>query len=72
MILRILKGCKGGARKEIENNFIDVFKNDGARLTRLIQKQFDSFSDKSMRFDVFFIPFPSVQEFRNKFNEALK
>jgi len=38
---------------------------------KLLQKSFDKFDKKYLKFDVFFIPFPSVEAFRNAFNEAL-
>lgn len=60
-----------GTPDEILNGFLDAFSEDGERLTKLIQKRFDEFSKKSIKFDVFFLPFPSVVEFRNAFNEAL-
>ncbi|MDO6452482.1 DUF1837 domain-containing protein [Neptunomonas phycophila] len=53
------------------NEFISRFLVDGERLTRLLQNRFNSFDKKYLCFDVFFIPFPSVSEFRNAFNTAL-
>lgn len=61
----------GDSPKELLEDFLTKFLTDGKRLTRLIQKKFDSFSNKHLFFDVFFIPFPSVVDFRNAFNEAL-
>jgi hypothetical protein len=37
----------------------------------LLDDKFRKFNRKYLRFDVFFIPFPSVVEFRNEFNKAL-
>ena len=56
---------------ELQADFINKFHEDGARLTKLLQSKFDSFSKKHLKFEVFFLPFPSVVEFRNAFNEAL-
>lgn len=44
---------------------------DSLRLIKLLNKRFSTFPKKHLRFEVFFIPFPSVQEFRNAFNVAL-
>lgn len=53
------------------DEFVSRFLVDGERLTKLLQNKFNSFDKKSLRFDVFFIPFPSVSDFRNAFNAAL-
>ncbi|MDD4913125.1 MAG: DUF1837 domain-containing protein [Sideroxydans sp.] len=44
---------------------------DSQRLHEHLQKRFDTFQKKHLRFEVFFIPFPTVQEFRDAFNKAL-
>jgi hypothetical protein len=44
---------------------------DSKNLHEHLQKRFDKFQKKHLRFEVFFIPFPSVQEFRDAFNKAL-
>lgn len=44
---------------------------DSQRLHEHLQKRFDAFQRKYLRFEVFFIPFPTVQEFRDAFNKAL-
>jgi hypothetical protein len=61
----------GSTPSEILEDFTNKFKKDGERLRKLLQSRFDSFDKKHLRFDVFFIPFPSVVEFRNAFNSAL-
>lgn len=63
--------CSGKNHIEIEKNFRDLFINDSIRITSLLQNKFDKFNKKHLAFDVFMIPFPSVVEFRNAFNEAL-
>jgi hypothetical protein len=40
-------------------------------LVKALQKRFDKFGRKKLVFEVFFLPFPSVDAFRNAFNEAL-
>lgn len=61
----------GDSPKALLEDFLEKFLVDGERLTNLIQNKYDSFSKKHLLFDVFFIPFPSVVDFRNAFNEAL-
>lgn len=58
-------------RKEFISNFTTLYSNETLRLTELIQKKFDTFSKKEFSFDVFFIPFKSVQELRTAFNAKL-
>ncbi|WP_288129438.1 DUF1837 domain-containing protein [Microbulbifer sp.] len=55
----------------IFEEFRTRFLADGERLVNLIQRRFDNFDKKHLLFDVFFLPFPSVVEFRNAFNAAL-
>ncbi|MDF1641547.1 HamA C-terminal domain-containing protein [Thalassolituus oleivorans] len=61
----------GKGYDEFLQEFLDRFLKDGSRLTRLLQKRFDIFERKSLCFEVFLIPFPSVDDFRNAFNVAL-
>lgn len=44
---------------------------DSQNLHALLQKRFNTFQKTHLRFEVFFIPFPTVQEFRDAFNKAL-
>ncbi|CAI0881373.1 Domain of uncharacterised function (DUF1837) [Serratia proteamaculans] len=55
----------------LSESFLTAFRDDLPRIHGLINKKFESFSKKELKFDVFFIPFPSVSEFRNEFNRAL-
>lgn len=57
--------------QEISEEFISQFLKDGLRLTKLLQNRLDQCNKKHLSFEVFFIPFPSVSEFRNAFNTAL-
>lgn len=61
----------GATPSEICEDFIEKFKIDGKRLVKILQDRFDDFKLKHLKFDVFFVPFPSVEEFRNAFNSAL-
>lgn len=58
-------------RKYFIENFVSLYEEETKRLTSLIQSRFDKFSKKEFSFDVFFLPFQSVQELRNSFNEKL-
>ena len=58
-------------RKAFISNFTDIYQTETTRLTRLIQTRFDKFSKKEFSFEVFFIPFKSVQELRTAFNSKL-
>ena len=40
-------------------------------IVKTLQRRFDAFEKKKLVFEVFFLPFPSVDDFRNAFNEAL-
>lgn len=53
------------------SKFFELFLKDGSRLTKLLQKRFDNFNKKHLKFEVFLLPFPSVVEFRDAFNAAL-
>lgn len=55
----------------ITEEFKKCYLADSQRLYEHLQKRFDTFSKKHLRFEVFFIPFPTVQEFRDAFNKAL-
>jgi len=57
-------------KKNIEDFRARLLK-DSSRLAKILNTKFEKFEKKHLRFEVFFIPFPSVQEFRNAFNEAL-
>ena len=41
-------------------------------IAKTLDKKLEKFSKKHLHFDVFFMPLPSVQEFRDEFNAALK
>lgn len=58
-------------RQEFIDSFKDEYANYAIGLTKLIQSKFDKFSKKQLNFEVFFLPFKSVQELRDKFNEEL-
>lgn len=55
----------------LSESFRCKFLQDSERLIGLLQRKFDTFSKKNLVFEVFFLPFPSVVDFRNAFNKAL-
>lgn len=64
-------GCAGKHGSDLLKYFEGEFLKDGSRLVALLQKRLDKFSNKHLVFEVFFLPFPSVVDFRNAFNAAL-
>jgi hypothetical protein len=44
---------------------------DTSRIIKLLEKRFSDFEHKHLRFEVFFLPFRTVQEFRDAFNNAV-
>lgn len=65
------KKLKNSKEQTIDEHFLQEFKKDLPRLKKLLEDKLSTFTLKHLRFDVFFIPFPSVKEFRNEFNKAL-
>ncbi|EKN6126797.1 DUF1837 domain-containing protein [Yersinia enterocolitica] len=52
-------------------DFRGKFERDFPRITEILRTKFSGFKHKHLKFDVFFIPFPSVSDFRDAFNKAL-
>lgn len=57
--------------EDIYTEFRDRYKRDFPRLHRLLQQRLNALTLKRLVFQVFFLPFASVQEFRNAFNREL-
>lgn len=57
--------------KTLIANFENYCLLDGKRIVDLLQQKMNIFNKKHLIFEVFLLPFPSVEEFRNAFNEAL-
>lgn len=55
----------------LADDFRQRYVADARRIHDLIQTRFDGFSKKEIEFEVFFVPFESVQDLRDAFNEAL-
>ncbi len=47
------------------------YQSDAPRLHGLLQKRFDGFGRNELIFELFFLPFPKVQDLRDAFNKAL-
>ncbi|MCI5157791.1 MAG: DUF1837 domain-containing protein [Candidatus Electrothrix sp. AUS1_2] len=62
---------KKESQKDIPLQFKKLLLNDGKRVVKNLQSKLDDFNQKHLAFDIFFLPFPSVVEFRNAFNKAL-
>ena len=59
------------SHSELVGKFESELLCNAKNLVDLLQKKFNVFEKKYLVFDVFFLPFPSVVDFRNAFNEAL-
>ncbi|SEI21788.1 HamA C-terminal domain-containing protein [Pseudomonas asplenii] len=57
--------------KELARDFKDKLTRETVVIAEKLDDKLKVFSRKHLCLDVFFIPFPSVQDFRNEFNEAL-
>ncbi len=60
-----------GSSDDVTKYFKEEYLKHTKKITKSIQKNFDKFDKKHLNFEVFFIPFPTVQEFRDAFNKAL-
>lgn len=56
----------------LEQEVRQHYEADRARLLKLLGQRLGTFSRKQLRFEVFFLPFRTVQEFRDAFNALLK
>ena len=56
---------------ECEPQFLKEFEKDIPRIVGILRKRFDKFEKKHINFDFFFMPFKTVQEFRDAFNKVL-
>ena len=65
------KKLHGVAMNGHQAEFSKRYNNDLPRLLNLVQKRFSGFSQKHLRFEIFVLPFRTVQEFRDAFNAAV-
>lgn len=61
----------GKSYQEAIDQFVALYTKECPKLHELLTNQFDAFAHKHLRYDVFFLPFPDVQSFRDAFNAAL-
>lgn len=52
-------------------SFRERYLADLPRLTRLVGRRFGAFANRRLRFEIFVLPFPTVQSFRDAFNRAV-
>ncbi|AVO58820.1 HamA C-terminal domain-containing protein [Pseudomonas chlororaphis] len=57
--------------RELAQEFKEKLTHETPIIAAQLDKRLEGFSRKHLCLEVFFIPFPSVQNFRNEFNEAL-
>lgn len=57
-------------RLKFLEEFEDIYKKRANGIAKLVQEKFDDFELKHLRFEVFFLPFESVQAFRDEFINA--
>ena len=60
-----------GQGKDLRDDFQARLLERSTEIVKTLQRRFDDFERKKLNFEVFFLPFPSVDDFRNAFNEAL-
>lgn len=60
-----------GHATKLEGDFRTRYTADLPRLTSLLQKRLGQFSKPTLRFEIFFLPFRTVGEFRDAFNAAI-
>lgn len=60
-----------GNPKVLTENFVSKFQEEGMRLTKSLQTKIANMNCNHLSFEFFFLPFPSVDDFRNAFNKAL-
>lgn len=57
--------------RELSQEFKEKLLIESATIANKLDEKLEGFTRKHLCFDVFFMPFPSVKNFRNEFNEAL-
>ncbi|MFA5138343.1 MAG: DUF1837 domain-containing protein [Elusimicrobiota bacterium] len=62
---------KGEKLDDIIAEFRRRYAEEASRFKDLLQARFDGFKRKTLRFEIFFLPFKSVQDFRDAFIKAL-
>ncbi|MDO8653308.1 MAG: DUF1837 domain-containing protein [Undibacterium sp.] len=62
---------KSIAPVELNKKFQQYLLDDSKNIVEKLNQKFSTFNRKYLKFEIFFLPFPSVSEFRNEFNAAL-
>lgn len=57
--------------RELKQKIKEILLADGENIVNGLNKKLSDFEKKHLRFEIFFLPFPSVAEFRKEFNLAL-
>jgi hypothetical protein len=57
--------------QELSKHFRQSYFTDRTRLHKLVERHFSGFPQKTLSFEIFFLPFASVQEFRDAFDAAV-
>ncbi|BBO66290.1 hypothetical protein DSCA_02200 [Desulfosarcina alkanivorans] len=65
------KKLNDNQRTTFLTNFIEDYSKDIPRLIKLLKRRFEKFEFCEFKFEIFFLPFRSVQEFRDEFTKAL-
>lgn len=56
---------------DLSSQFREMLLTESKNISKALNTKFKSFEKKHLNFEVFFLPFPSVQQFRDEFNAAL-
>jgi len=67
----VYKELKSVKTTEITTKFLESYSKDIPRLKGLLTRRFTDFPYPRLRFQIFFLPFPTVQEFRDAFYKAV-
>ncbi|NML61097.1 DUF1837 domain-containing protein [Massilia sp. RP-1-19] len=59
------------SKEKLHEDFISCLMLDAEKIVSSLDSKFEKFEKKHLRFEFFFLPFPSVTDFRNSFNAAL-
>jgi hypothetical protein len=65
------KKYKALSKEKLHEDFISYLIEDSEKIVASLDQKFEKFDKKHLRFEFFFLPFPSVTDFRNCFNAAL-
>jgi hypothetical protein len=58
-------------RQKLASEFKNLYKEKAKEIKNLTQKKLENFKDKQYEFDIFFLPFESVENMRDRFRDEL-